>query len=817
MGLTEYKKKRDFKKTSEPTGAKKTRKRALTPLMFVVQEHHASHLHYDFRLEWEGVLKSWAVPKGPSLDPKIKRLAVEVEDHPLEYGHFEGIIPEKQYGAGKVYIWDTGTWIPQGDVSAGLKKGHIDFELKGKKLKGSWTLIRTRTQGRSPQWLLMKRSDKYVKEGDVVKPKSEKARPRKSAGAQIPYVEPELALLVDDPPTGNNWLHETKFDGYRMQAHLTGPEVKLLSRRGLDWSNKFPTVTAALHKMSSYGTVLDGEIVWLEKSGRSDFQMLQNSIKSHDQGSIYYYVFDAPFIEGQDLRHETLLARKKALKKYLSQHHTRNSIVRYSDHIQGDAKSLFKEACRLNLEGLVSKRADSPYLSGRNPNWQKSKCGMQQEFVIGGFTEGQGARQGFGALLLGVYEGKKLRYVGKVGTGFTETSLREVRKVLKGIEQEECPFDIAAPRGRGIHWVSPTRSAEITFANWTQDKHLRVPVFHGLREDKKAKDIVMETPASRRHMRSATVTKSRSSHAKDSSLPLTNPDKILFAKEKITKKDVAEFYVEIAKFMLPGLANRPLALLRCPEGTSKSCFFQKHANGKVPSHISEVNIQEKTENRPYMTVSSTEGLVALVQMGAFEIHCWNCKKDRIEYPDQIVMDFDPGPGVPWKTVVDAAFELKGILEALRLKSYVKLSGGKGLHVHVPFQPIYSWDEVKAFSKVLADEMESRNPELYVSKMTKSLRKGRIFVDYLRNSRGSTAVAPYCLRARAVSAVAMPISWNELKKIPSPDYFDIDKARLHLRKRRKDPWEDYYKNLPIIGLLGKKKRKRPSTASQEMSL
>ncbi|MNJ91387.1 putative DNA ligase-like protein [compost metagenome] len=801
MPLKDYHRKRDFKHTTEPLGKKKVPARKKENLMFVVQEHHASHLHYDFRLEWDGVLKSWAVPKGPSLDPKLKRLAVEVEDHPLEYGKFEGVIPEKHYGAGEVYIWDSGIWIPRGDARAGFKKGHLEFELKGKKLKGTWDLIRTRMTSRTPQWLLIKREDSFVKKGDIAEVQNAKSTHsrRRRRKAQMEFVAPELALLVEKPPEGREWIHETKFDGYRMQAHLRGENVKLFTRTGLDWAKKFPSVSKALEALASDGTVLDGEVVWLEKTGRTSFQKLQNAIKSNDHSSMFYYIFDILSLEGEDLRQKSLMERKKILKEFLKNQN--KGPLRYSDHLRGNAKALFKEACSLELEGLISKRADSKYLSGRNQNWLKIKCGKQQEFVIGGYTEAQGSRSGFGALLLGVYERDKLRYVGKVGTGFTETSLRELKKTLLKLEQDHSPFDVKSPRGRGLHWIQPIKSAEIHFSNWTEDGHLRVPVFHGLREDKPPREISVEEPAPPKVK---------------GKLSLSSPEKIIFAKEKITKLDIAKFYLEISEKMLPYVKDRPLALLRCPEGTSKPCFFQKHINGNLPAHIQEVLIKEKTEESPYMFISSSQGLVAFVQMGAFEMHCWNCKKNNVEYPDQIVMDFDPGPGVPWSKVIAAAFELKKTLEVLGLRSFVKLSGGKGVHVHVPISPKYTWDEVKAFSKALADDMEARNPDLYVARMSKKIRRGRIFVDYLRNGRGSTAIGPYCLRARALSSVAMPVTWEELKKIKGPDIFTLEKALVYLKKRKKDPWEGYFKLRQSISLLHKARSKSKAT-SESLSI
>lgn len=821
MSLKEYVKKRDFKKTAEPQGkpkkkAKKTSKAKASPLMFVVQEHHASHLHYDFRLEWEGVLKSWAVPKGPSLDPATKRLAVEVEDHPLEYGKFHGQIPEDEYGGGDVYIWDTGTWVPEIDPAAGFKKGHLEFTLKGKKLKGSWHLVRTRMQGSKYQWLLMKSQDAFTSKKPIQQmatgkksSTSSKSKTLKKKKALPDFIEPQLAQLVSEAPEGKDWIHEVKFDGYRMQSHLHDGDVKIFTRSGLDWTKKFPTIAKALGEINIENAIFDGEMVVVEEDGRTDFQKLQNAIKSADHKSMYYYIFDLLFLNGEDLRSLPLIERKKKLKALLSKGKSR---VRYSDHQVGGGDKLYAQACDIKLEGIISKDGQSTYSSGRRDSWRKVKCGMQQEFVIGGYSEGQGSRdQMFGALLLGVYEGKKLRYVGKVGTGFTQKSLKEIQKVLLPLEQDESPFQIGSPKARGLHWLKPKKSAEITFGNWTEDNHLRVPVFHGLREDKKSSEIKMEKPI---EMKSTTkTTKAKASVGKKKSLPagalhLSSPDKVLFQEEGLTKLDLAKFYLTIANDILPHLEDRPLSLMRCPEGTGKACFFQKHVHGKLGEHLNEIMIKEKSGKQSYVVIDRPEALVDLVQMGAFEIHAWNCRKEDVEAPDQIVMDFDPGPGVGWKQVVQGAMDLKKILDRLKIKSFVKVSGSKGLHVHIPLKPVHSWDEVKDFAHTLALILEEQSPDLYVSKMSKSLRQGKIFVDYLRNGRGATAVVPYSLRARDLSAVAMPVEWSEISKLKGANQFSLPKALAHLRKRKKDPWKDFFKSAQKLRALASARPARP---------
>jgi bifunctional non-homologous end joining protein LigD len=808
MALTEYVHKRNFKSTPEPKGRQHTKKKK-DQLMFVIHEHHASHLHYDFRLEWGGTLKSWAVPKGPSLDPHIKRLAVEVEDHPIEYGKFEGVIPEKQYGAGRVYIWDTGTWSPIGDAEAGLKQGRLEFEIQGKKLHGRWMLIRTRAKSSSkPQWLLMKRNDQYAVEGNVADVHDDEGRPAKAKKTQAvtavkkkDFIPPALALLVDEPPHGREWVHETKYDGYRIQAVVQDSELKLYTRAGNDWADKFPSIAKALKEKHLEDVILDGEVVWLDAKGRSDFQFLQNAIKGDDQSRLFYYVFDILRLKGRDLTALPLKERKKLLEKVISP--KGKGLIRYSEHSAKAGDDLLHAACHMNLEGLVSKKINSPYPTGRNGDWVKSKCVQQQEFVIGGFTTGTGSRVGFGALLLGVYEKGKLRYVGKVGTGFTNESLKDLKQRLAPMTQKENPFDESAglPR-KNVFWVRPELSAEIVFANWTEDRQLRVPVFHGLREDKPTKEIHEEVPVhvtevekksqKKTSVRAKTKTPaSRSASQFLKGLKLTHPDKILYEEEQLTKLDVARYYAEIGKWMIPFIQDRPLTLVRCPEGAQKSCFFQKHISGTVPEFIEAVEVQEKEKRNSYMSIHDPKGLISLIQVGAFEMHCWNSKNDQLENPDQIILDFDPDPVIPWKKVQDTAFAMKEILDSLDLKSFVKLSGGKGLHVHIPFQPLYSWDQVKDFASDLALRLEKTEPDLYLTKMSKVLRDKKIFIDYLRNTRGATAVAPYSLRAKEHSSVAMPLGWEDLKKISGPQAFSLEKALAYIQKRKVDPWKDYF--------------------------
>lgn len=763
MPLQEYHRKRNFRKTKEPKTTSK-RKSPTHALMFVVQEHHASHLHYDLRLEWQGVLKSWAVPKGPSLDPHVKRLAVQVEDHPLSYGKFEGTIPEKEYGAGEVFVWDTGTWMPVTNPKEGLKKGHLEFELKGKRLKGRWSLIRTNFGGNKKQWLLIKRKDYAAAENLPTKKKPP------------PFIAPELAQLAPHPPEGKEWLHEIKFDGYRIQAHVQKSKVRLYTRSGQDWSTKFPSLVNSLKKLHLDSAILDGEIVYLDEKGRSDFQLLQNALSLHRTSGLIFYIFDLLFYSNQDIRELTLEERRHRLKSLLRQS---KGNVRFSDDFQGSGKQVLRLAKKYHLEGIISKNRESPYLSGRNPNWIKTKCFQKQEFVVGGYTEGRNSRGDLGALLLGVYKNNHLYYVGKVGTGFTEKSLHDVLVKLQTLHQDDSPFDKKSPKGKGIHWLHPQLSAQVSFISWTRDEILRGPVFHGLREDKPVREVHREDP---------------------SSVVISNPEKIIYPEEKFTKRDVANYYLGVSHWVLPYLKDRPLLLLRSPEGTHKKSFYQKHLGPLPNPEIDDVVIAEKSITKTYMSIHSSEGLSALVQMGAFEIHCWNSRTPNLECPDQIVMDFDPGPGVPWTQVIKAAFDLKNLLQRLHLKSFVKLSGQKGVHVHIPIKPIYSWSQIKSFSKALAIELESRAPDLYVVKTDKKARGQKIFLDYLRNSRGATSVAPYSLRARKRSSIALPLTWNELRTTQSADQFTIPKALAQIKQRRKDPWGSFLRLNQRITIL-----------------
>lgn len=793
--LKEYNRKRDFKITREPSGKKVKKKSA--KLIFVVQEHHARRLHYDFRLELDGVLKSWAVPKGPSLDPKDKRLAVQTEDHPMEYARFHGRIPEGEYGAGEVFIWDHGTWEPEvEDPLKALEKGELKFRLKGKKLNGSFVLVKTRWRESSQDnWLLIKHHDEEEVTNFKLTPsktkKVSKKVSKKKAKKKISllgkdpwpdFIPPQLPRLVSFlPEEGGRWLYEMKFDGYRIQSHIKDNIGNLFTRNALNWSNTFPHLLNALEHLPIKNAIIDGEMVALDEEGKSNFQKLQNSLKNKNDKALRYYAFDLLYLNGKDLRELPLVERKEMLKDILKD--APSNIV-YSDHFFEDGKGFYQVACEHQLEGVISKLADSPYVSGRNDLWTKTKCSNRQEFVIGGWTEPKGGRTGIGALLLGLFEHGKFRYVGKVGTGFNHETLRNIRKELDTISQDNSPFDEKSPREKTAHWVKPIKVCEVSFGNWTNEGVLRTPVFLGLREDKPSKDIHMEKP--KRHL--ALVPE------------ISSPEKVLFEADHKTKEDVAIYYQKVGEVMLPYVTDRPLSLVRCPNGSSGKCFFQKHFTGSIPDSFNTFPVKEEKGQGIYMAIDSVQGLLDLVQLNAYEIHAWNCDKDDYMRPNQIVMDFDPGPGVDWKDMIKGALELREILLDLDLESFVKVTGGKGIHVHIPVAPLYDWDQIKSFSQTLALEMVARHPDLYVANMSKKLRRNKIFLDYLRNGYGATAVVPYSLRNRAETAVALPIEWEELKRIKSADQFTMDKALKKIKSRKRDPWEgmnDLYQKIPIL--------------------
>jgi bifunctional non-homologous end joining protein LigD len=853
MSLREYRRKRNFKRTPEPAGNATAPE---TGRQFVVQKHDASRLHYDFRLELDGALKSWAVPKGPSLDPAVKSLAVQVEDHPLGYVGFEGVIPEGQYGGGTVMVWDRGQWEPESDPANGFASGKLKFRLNGEKLHGSWALVRMggRAGEGGKNWLLIKHNDaeaKPAKKYDVLKKEplsvvsgrdlpeiaanadrvwssndsataksslSKTAKPsarmsarKNTAKVKAPRVgvaktiaklanarkavqptkfKPQLATLAQDVPRGEDWLHELKFDGYRILAFLKNKRVRLVTRNGNDWTHRFPSIAAAVAKLSAKQAILDGEVVSLNDEGLSDFQQLQNALKRGDDAALVYYVFDLPHFEGYDLTAMPLSERKSALGAIvLGSDPANDGALRYSDHVAAQGEAVLDQACRSSMEGIVSKRADAPYEQTRSRSWLKVKCIKRQEFVICGYTKPSGARSGFGALLLGYHRNGKLTYCGRVGTGFTIESLRQLAKQLKSRRTSNAPFGshLTATQRSGVTWVRPDLVAEVEFTEWTDEGLLRHPSFKGLREDKTPKQIAREEAQSM--PRASRNVKGRT--AEVAGVPITHPDRVIYPEMKITKQDLAEYYAAVADWILPHVVDRPLTLVRCPGGRAAQCFYQKHLAGAHSEAVRGVMIKEKDDTDEYVVIDDLPGLISLVQMGVLEFHPWPARADNVEAPDRIVFDLDPGDDVAWKSVVEAAREVRERLGELGLESFLRTSGGKGLHVVVPLARRNSWDQLKEFAKAVADELVQRAPDRYTATMAKAKRGGKVFVDYMRNQRGSTAIASYSTRARSGAPVAAPLSWRELSTRTKPKGHTVLTMPKRLASLKTDPWAGFF--------------------------
>lgn len=833
MTLAAYRRKRNFRRTAEPQGKRSKVRRKV--LQFVVQKHAASRLHYDFRLELNGVLKSWAIPKGPCLDSTVKRLAVQVEDHPLEYATFEGSIPKGQYGAGEVIVWDRGTWQPLGDPEAGLGRGKLEFELAGEKLQGRWLLLRlagAKSDG-GKNWLLVKRRDKATKPLDKfdiaerlpesvktgrrleelrslvspAKAKPTSLRPKntrtQSRADPLPRsIDVQLATLVGQPPEGMGWLHELKFDGYRLVARLGDGKAQLFTRNHLDWTDRYPPIAAALDQLDVESAILDGELVVQLESGVTSFQALQNALKNTTSDQLVYYVFDLLYLNGHDLRSQPLVDRKSLLQELLANVHPQ---LQFSEHWEGSGSQFLRECCRRGLEGIVSKRGDRPYSAGRTTDWLKLKCLLREELVISGFTESPARHRDFGALLLGYFRDKELFYAGRVGTGFDSKLLAELRQRLNKLKTDRSPFAAIPPREKtsGVHWVQPRLVAQIAFGGWTSGGILRHPSFQGLREDKRATDVKRpeslptepstssEEPMNRIRSRK---TARRAQTTSPAYLPvrLTHPDRILFPETGLTKRGLAEYYAAIADWILPHLANRPLSMLRCPEGRAGTCFFQKHAAAGTPEALRRIEIQEKSAVETYLIADDLAGLLSLTQMSILEIHPWGSRGDRLEQPDRLIFDLDPGPGVPWKEVVRAAFDLRDSLEQIDLQSFVKTTGGKGLHIVVPLSPRrVDWEEAKMFARSVAEHFAAEQPRRFVATMSKAQRQGKIFIDYLRNDRGATAVAPYSTRAKPGAPVSCPVAWDELSARLHSDAFTVANVPPRLGSLKNDPWEGFF--------------------------
>jgi bifunctional non-homologous end joining protein LigD len=896
VALELYRKKRKFGVTAEPRG-RKTRRGGNR---YVIQKHAARRLHYDLRLELDGVMKSWAVTRGPSLDPGEKRLAVHVEDHPIEYNSFEGTIPQGEYGGGTVLIWDRGRWIPEGDPHKAYAKGHLDFVLEGKKLRGRWHLVRMRGRDRDrhENWLLIKGRDDEARSGrggdilaeeplsvasgrsmdEIASGKGKKrvwhsnrsanrgakrstadARPQtqrefraelkaqsssrpKTSGAQrvsaksagkrkstakaampaaarrspdpvrsnrggLPdFVPPSLATLHSAPPDGAEWIHEIKFDGYRIEARLDHGTVRLLTRKQLDWTHRFQRIAKVVAALPADTALLDGELVVENENGVSSFSLLQTDLKDRRDDRFVYWIFDLLHLDGRDFTSEPLMVRKAALRRLLK-NQPRNGPLRYTEDFEERGSAIFQHACELGLEGIVSKLRDAPYRTGRSENFVKTKCHNAQEFIVAGFTPSTAMPNAVGALTVAFHEGGKLRYAGRLGTGYTHQTARDLWRRLSALRIDRPSLVLPKDeRRKDVIWVRPEVVVEAEFRGVTHDGLLRQAAFKGLREDKPAAEVVRETPAeqvmpanqgqmrksadrkrvqreAKQSRPSAPARASSGGHVKVADVQLTHPDRVYWADVGVTKEDLAAYYVDVWKLMAPHLVDRPLAIVRCPDGIAGECFFQKH----IASNIKGSPLRHVVESREHdvIAVEKLSDLVELAQFGALEIHVRGSRLGRLELCDRIVFDLDPDESVGWKEIVAAAQEIRDRLNAQKLKSFAKLSGGKGIHVVVPVTGA-DWDVTKRFTARIAAAMTADSPQRYLAKMTKSLRRGKIFIDYFRNSREATSVAVYSTRARAGAPISMPLSWEALTRTTGGNQFTVLNWKKHLKA---DPWAE----------------------------
>lgn len=815
--LATYNAKRDFRKTAEPAGKRQSsRARSGTGgNRFIVQKHEATRLHWDFRLEVDGVLKSWAVTKGPSLDPEDKRLAVRTEDHPMSYAEFEGTIPKGEYGGGTVMLWDQGTWEPIAGKSAkDIEKGHLHFVLHGERMKGEWILIRLKSRPgeKRENWLLRKIDDAHAGgSGDLVEralssvltgrsmaeiaadkqashslkgKKGEafaaemakaaahnqrKAKPaRKPAAGKPPkFAEPQLATLVDAVPAGNDWLHEIKFDGYRALIAVAGPEVRVYTRNGLDWSDKFQPLVQAVAALDLPPALIDGEITAPGPDGNPSFSALQGELKrgyGSQKSLLDFHAFDLLSLNGEDLKALPQIERKERLEALLA---AAEPPIRVADHVIGAGEKLYTAMCEAGMEGIISKRIDAPYRGTRSKSWVKVKCTRRQEFVVIGWSKSSAKARPFASLFLAQHEGKELVYKGKVGTGFTADTLADLAARMKPLARAEPAAEVPRAEARGGQWIEPKLVAEIAFAEMTAakepgDGRIRHGSFLGLRSDKKASEVKPEKP--------------QPVPAPEPAVKISNRDRVIFPESGQTKGQLADYYTEIAPLMLAHMAGRPISLVRCPQGRARKCFFQKHDSGSFGSDVHQVPIREKDGgHEDYLYVEDSAGMLACVQMGTIEFHGWGSHAASVEAPDRMVFDLDPDEGLDWAEVRQAAFDLRDRLGDLGLTSFAMVSGGKGVHVVVPLTPGHDWDAHKDFSKRFAEAMTLAEPDRFVATLSKAKRKGKIFIDYLRNQRGSTAVMPYSARARPGAPVAVPVTWDELKGLASPHEWSIDDA------------------------------------------
>ncbi|WP_322846729.1 DNA ligase D [Pseudomonas sp. B33.4] len=847
--LDDYNRMRDFSATSEPAAVKRSGRKATTDhaLQFCIQKHDASHLHYDFRLELDGALKSWAVPKGPSLDPKVKRLAVHVEDHPLDYATFEGSIPEGHYGAGDVIVWDRGVWIPLEDPHKAYAKGKLKFELQGEKLGGIWNLVRTHMPGKKEQWFLIKHQDNAARPQDdydvlvaepdsvlsertiVGKPKlaAEQSKPLKKPPAKtrkpatgkltgahkakLPtQLKPELATLVDSAPEGQ-WSYEIKFDGYRIMARIDHDQVQLFTRNGHDWTHKLPQQAEALAALGLESAWLDGEMVVANEHGVPDFQALQNAFEAGRSGNILYYLFDLPYLNGVDLREVPVEERRAALATVLGNHE--QPLLRFSEAFDETPDALLNSACQMQMEGLIGKRLGSPYLSRRSSDWIKLKCKHRQEFVVVGYTDPKGSRSAFGALLLGLHDrdSGELRYAGKVGTGFNESTLKSILAQLKPLQMKTAAV-INPPSGfevKGVHWLKPKLLAEVAFAEMTKDGSVRHAVFHGLRDDKPAKDITEErakpvktaekkTPAKKQTKKapaSNTDTAPSQLGLANGKVRITHPDRVIDAVSGTTKMQLAEYYASVAEWILPQLKERPVALVRAPDGIAGELFFQKNAERLAIPGIT--TLDKDVTGQPVMLINNAEALIGAVQMSTVELHTWNATTVDLDKPDRFVLDLDPDPALPWKSMVEATALTLTVLDELGLKAFLKTSGGKGIHLVVPLTRKLGWDEVKDFSHAIVSHIAKLLPDRFSAVSGPKNRVGRIFIDYLRNGLGATTICAYAARTREGLPVSVPLFREEVAEIKGGNQWNVHNVHERLAEVGDEPWADMKKTRQSI--------------------
>jgi bifunctional non-homologous end joining protein LigD len=814
--LERYRDRRDFAVTSEPKPSIAVERGS----GFVVQKHAARRLHYDLRLELDGVLLSWAVPQGPSLVTTDKRLAVRTEDHPLKYLDFEGVIPKGEYGGGTMIVWDRGIWTPAHDPVKSLAKGHLEFELQGQRLRGRWHLVRMKPRPRekSESWLLIKAADEYARppsSPDILEEVTSVLSGRSNADLNTPdamredhkrraeivaarriklpellklkgarkgllrlFVEPSLASPSDRPPKGARWRHEIKFDGYRTQARIDGDEVRLLTRKGLDWTERFASVARALSELSLGSAILDGEIVVEDSAGISSFSELVGDLKRGRQDRFRYYAFDLLYLDGVDLTNATLADRKEVLASIFALS-PQSGRLGLSEHFTIEGDTFFEHVSRLGLEGMISKRRDAPYRSGRTKDWLKSRCVLSQEFVVVGYVPSTAARRLVGSLVLGFHEAGKLVLAGRAGSGFTQEEAQALFAALEQTQTKTSPLDRKPPADaeKGVRWVEPRLIAQVDYHGWTSDGLLWHATFRGLRDDKDVREIVRED-------RKAAVEQTRRPIA-----ALTHPERLLWPDDGVTKQGLADYYMGSAELVMPHLVGRPLSLVRCPNGVAADCFFAKHAWAGLSDAVRRASIGKEA---PALAIDGVEGLLSLVQGNVLEIHPWGSTLSDLERPDRLIFDLDPGEEVAWGAVIEAALEVRvRLLSGFKLESFVKTTGGKGLHVVVPLAPSMEWERAKALCKGVADAMAADSPRRYLAHMAKEARRARVFVDYLRNGRGATAVAAYSTRARPGAAISTPLDWNELTEAVKSDHFRLGNIGRRLANLSRDPWEGFF--------------------------